>query len=74
MSNCDPKCPCQNPDAPKYPSGKLFKNKRNESLMIVSKDGKFPDAKYTVLNMSTGRHTEHSYASLVRKETGKNEQ
>lgn len=71
MSHCDEKCPCQNPDAPKYPSGKMFKNQKGESLMVVNKTGVFPAARYTVLNVATGKESEHSYPAMVRKETGK---
>lgn len=69
--SCDPQCPCKNPDAPKYPSGKIFENQRGENIMVLSKTGRFPNARYTVLNITNGKQSEHSYPSLVRKEIGK---
>ncbi|MRS91261.1 hypothetical protein GJV04_14650 [Enterobacteriaceae bacterium RIT714] len=71
MSNCDPECPCRNPDAPKYPAGKIFKNQHGALLMVVDKNGKFPDARYTLLEVGTGKRRQYSYPALVRKEMGK---
>ncbi|MCU6666574.1 MAG: hypothetical protein WAK61_00390 [Leclercia sp.] len=49
----------------------MFRNQQGESMMVVKKAGTFPDARYTILNIRTGKETEHSYPALVRKEIGK---
>lgn len=70
MAHCDLTCPCQNEAAPKYPSGKIFRDGRGRSLMVVSKTGKFPDAFYIIEEVGTGKRSRHSYVALVRKELG----
>lgn len=71
MSNCSGDCPCKDPTAPKYPSGKIFQDNRQRSLMIIGKEGRFPDARYTVLDINTGVKAVYSYPALVRKEQKK---
>lgn len=68
---CQPDCPCKNPDAPKYPSGKMFNDQRGRALLVTGKEGRFPDARYRVLDIRSGNSAEYSYPALVRKEKGR---